>query len=218
MITRSMFVSAALCLSLLGCRWMPMNAIQGSGVKAVETRTVGSFDSISIGGSQQLEIRAGEQFTLSVEGDDNIVPLIDTPVVGTTLDISSHQSYSSSQPVVVRVTMPTVRGIKVHGSADVDFDGMTSDSLDVVVSGSGSIGGKGIFRELHVNVSGSGDVDARECTVTSADCVIAGSGHVQLPTLESLKVSVAGSGDVEYRGSPEIEQVIAGSGSVRKVE
>src|SRR3954464_9673522 len=54
--------------------------VTGSGVSRTETRSAAGFQGVALGVDAALEIRQGPTEGLTITGDDNIVPLVETVV------------------------------------------------------------------------------------------------------------------------------------------
>ena len=212
----------ALCLAVLailpfaGCY---MTYIEGSGVPASETRTVADFDSISLAGSGKVEIIQGEETSLTIEADDNILPLIKTEVKGRNLEISQETDFRTSirykTDLKVTVTTKDLKSISVAGSGDIIARDFKTKDFSIAIAGSGDVLLTGEAESLDVSIAGSGDCQLEGFKVDRCEISIAGSGSAVVAPEKELEVSIAGSGDVVYHGEPEITQSIMGSGSIR---
>src|SRR4051812_39341469 len=80
-------------------------ATQGSGIAKSEPRDVKPFRRIRLDGAAKIRVTIGQPQQLTISGDDNILPLIDTTVDNEELRISSHESYSSKTPLEVTITV-----------------------------------------------------------------------------------------------------------------
>ncbi len=189
----------------------------GSGKKATETRTVGSFSRLQIDGSIDADVRVGSAQSVVVEGDDNLLALVRTEVHGDQLQISNSESYNTRLGLRVRITVPHLEAIEVHGSGDVRAEGIKSETLKVALAGSGDVSVKGTADTVDVAVRGSGDVSVEDLAARNVEVSVRGSGDVRLRgTTNDLKVSVQGSGDVncaDLKGRAATV-VIQGSGDV----
>lgn len=212
--------------------------IVGSGVEKTETRDVTGFHSITLDVEAQLELRQGDVEALSVTGDDNIVPLIETAVENGALKIrwAGRHNYSVHyKNLRIAVSARNIDGLSLAGSGDMHaaklkagelratiggsgnmtIDELDATSLKVSLSGSGDFTVAGKVDSLDVAVSGSGDVTASRLEARTAKVALQGSGDVALWARESLNAAVSGSGDVTYSGRPKVAGAVAGSGSVR---
>jgi hypothetical protein len=203
----------------LGCvRWDNQNQVQGSGVAKTEQRDVEKFDQLSIMGGMDAVVTIGDQQSVTIEADDNVLPIIETKVEDGKLIVEPTQGYNSKTTVKLTITVPQLKGVAVNGSGDVDVDGLNgAASFAVAINGSGDVTAKGTADSVSVAVRGSGNVELKDLRAKNGKVAVAGSGDVTVNASDALDVSVAGSGDVKYVGSPKVTQSIAGSGSVRKV-
>ena len=217
-------LSSAIGLTLvvalsLGCvRWDQKNQVEGSGVAKTEQRDVEKFDQLSIMGGMDAVVTIGERQGVTIEGDDNIVAIIETKVEDGKLIVVPTENYRAKTPVKLTITVRQLKGVAINGSGDVDVNGLNgASSFAVAINGSGDVTAKGTADAVSVAVRGSGDVKLQDLQAKNGKVAVAGSGDVTVNASDKLDVSVAGSGDVKYMGSPKITKSIAGSGSVRKV-
>src|SRR5580658_6714022 len=90
----------------------------GSGVAKTETRDVGNFTKIDASGATTLEVTAGQSSTtVTVSGDDNVVPHVRTVVSGDTLHIETSDVHHTKLPLVVKIGMPKLAAIDVSGAS-----------------------------------------------------------------------------------------------------
>lgn len=199
--------------------WWDHHGIKGSGVEKTEARTVPDFKRIEVACSADLSVRIGSATTVTVSGDDNIVPRLETQVVDGVLVIKMQEGgYRHRRTLSVTATVPALEGIRVSGSSDVDVSGVSGRAFDLGISGSGDITASGEIDALSASVSGSGDLRLFGLKARQATVQIAGSGDVFVHAVESLSAAVSGSGDVRYRGEPTVTKSVAGSGSVSRAD
>ena len=188
-------------------------SVKGSGNKASEERTTGDFHALSSKGSIDVIFTPGAT-SVRLEGDDNILELIETEVREGVLVISSRGSFSTRTGLTAYISAPTLDGIRVQGSGDVSGEGLRGESLQVSVAGSGDVTLSGGVQSLDVSVKGSGDVDLGALESVDAKVSIMGSGDVDVHVTGSLDASVMGSGDIIYSGGPVVKQKVMGSGDI----
>lgn len=211
------YALVAVLLSAGGCM-TNVDHIQGSGVAKTETRDVPAFTRIDSMGSAKVTVTIGDHQSVSIEADDNILPLIDTIVKGDRLQISSHDSYSARTPIKVTITVAKLEEARVQGSGSVNASGVDAKRFDAHISGSGDINVSGTAQSLTATVTGSGKLDATKMPVDSANVTITGSGDVTVNASKSMSANITGSGDIRYAGNPsQVQQRVTGSGNVRKI-
>ena len=126
----------------------------------------------------RLELNQDGNEGLTITGDDNIVPLVETVVEDGTLNVRWKKG--------IRSTSYKDLAIVVH-----------ANSVDALaIAGSGEIRTKTLKTgNLRLNLAGSGRVVVEALNADSANVSIEGSGSITVAgSIGSLDVSVAGSG------------------------
>ncbi len=218
---QAVLVSMILLASgLWGCTAVPgvSLVVQGSGEVVSEAREVGDFDAVQLASTGELRITQGESTALTVEADDNILPLIVTEVRGGTLviDTKSNRIINTSREPIYTLTVTTLEGIGVSGSGAVVAGPLDSETLILDVSGSGSVQLERVAtNEMNMQVSGSGNVNVDALTTQATSIDIGGSGDVTLAgETTSQAVNISGSGEYgsENLSSQTATVGISGSG------
>jgi hypothetical protein len=214
--------------------------VQGSGRIKTEARAVGHFTGVSMGLPGSLELRTGSTESVTIETDDNLLPLIETIVdngilkirqTKRNLDIDGrHLKIVVQAKGVDHLTLggsgsidaDALRGPKVNidlgGSGSINVRGVDSEALSVVLGGSGDLKvGAGTTKKLSLSIAGSGNVDLGKLQSTDASVNIAGSGEATISVRDNLNVTIAGSGDVNYYGDPRVSKTSLGSGSAKRL-
>jgi hypothetical protein len=108
------------------------------------------FDAIDLGGSGQLIFRQGEEDSLKIKADHNVLPLITATVEGSTLHLAIRDNVSleTHSPIVYTVTAKTLKALRVSGSGSAKLESNSTERLDVRISGSGAVvaSGRGLGR------------------------------------------------------------------------
>lgn len=220
--------------------WRTHN-ITGSGVVKTDTRSIGSFHSVVLAVHAKLKINQGDGGSVSITGDDNIVPLVQAVVEDGALTIRwvEKGSYStrfrndleivvsaknidaltidgSGEIQVDRLKTPKLNAT-IHGSGDIGVAALDADSLAATIKGSGSITAAGRADALEVSVAGSGELLAAKLQSSRAKVDLHGSGEATLRARDELKAVIAGSGQINYYGKPKLSSEVAGSGRIRQL-
>ena len=210
----ALFLAGCCCNCFTGCEGP---RIKGSGVSATEQREVTQFDAVETRIGSDMEIRRGDQPTLSITADDNLLPIITTEVRNGTLVVSSEERYSTRNRVRLVIEVPVISRVDIKGSSDVRLESVTDEKLEIGIAGSGDVEAVGEVRSLDVRISGSGDLKLKQ--LQSQDCQIRinGSGDAELFVVDSLDARIAGSGDIAYYGNPaHVQAKVSGSGTITK--
>ena len=210
---RCLLAMAAVLLVLSGC-----SVVSGSGQVASETRSVSGFTGIDLSGTGEVIIEQGGSESLTVEADDNVLPVLTSEVEGSVLRLGRkpRTTVNTRNPIRYRVTLPVLTSLELSGSGSVTAEGLQLDALRVDISGSGTVSLAGSADEQTVEMSGSGRYDAAGLSSRSVEVDISGSGEATVAVTEQLRVDISGSGTVTYSGDPTVDQSISGSGRLVK--
>lgn len=126
-------------------------------------------------------------------------------------------AHDSDDNLKVVITAPNVTTFDLAGDSDLSLHGYDQKTLNLTVSGDGSINATGHTDALKLTVSGDGDADLEGLAVKDADITVNGSGDATLAATGKAKVAIAGSGDVNLSTKPaSLTSTISGSGSVNQ--
>jgi hypothetical protein len=187
----------------------------GSGRAATVVRHVPPFRRVELAGSSNVMVTAGQARSVAVTADDNLLRRVTTRVRGGILVIDTVGSYSTRVPMIVRVSVPSLRSLSLSGSGTVGATGISERQLTISLSGSGVVRAGGRVDRLAVTLSGSGDAQLGGLRARDARAVVAGSGRIVVRATRTLVASVPGSGAVFYLGHPaKVTRTVTGSGAV----
>lgn len=213
---------------------------QGSGNFKTEARAIGHFTGVSMGLPGSVDLRIGSTEGITIETDDNLMPLIETVVEDGVLQIRTTKRNIGIEPRRLKIVVNAksvdrlalggsgsidagvLRGPKVSvdlgGSGAINVKGVESDALSIDLGGSGDLKvSGGAATKLSLSIAGSGDVNLGKLKASSASVNIAGSGEATITVRDTLDVSIVGSGDVNYYGDPRVSKSVMGSGSANRV-
>ncbi len=230
----------AVLLAVAACQASPINVLTGSGTVRSESRPVSAFDEVELAGLGALTITQGQQESLTVEAEDNLLPTIRSDVRGRRLVIELDEGRTvnlrPTKPIRYTVTVRDLSAVKLSGAGTVAIPSLTTTRLDVRMSGAGDVSLDDLTAsELALSLSGAGDATVSG-TVTRQEVSMSGLGSYHAEHLESqearvnksgagnatvrvsstLNVKASGAGTVEYIGDPTVSQDISGASRVRK--
>lgn len=214
--------------------------VEGNGSIKRQARQVSHFTGLALEVPGRLELRMGDSEGLSIETDDNVLPLIETAVENGTLKIrpSKRNLNLRTKNLKLVVNARQIERLALGGSGSVHADALRAPRLNIDLGGSGEInvrklesdsvsvtlGGSGDFkadggsvRKLSVSIGGSGTVDMGRVQSDNASVSVAGSGEATVWARHELSMTIAGSGDVNYYGDPRVSKSVVGSGDARRI-
>ena len=212
--------------------------IEGSGIKTTEKREVYGFDSVELAGVGQLIVRQNGAESLTIEGDDNIVPRIKSEVVGGKLVIGMEEERINPKlPIVYNVTVRDIKSLGLSGAGSVVANDLKADDFEAYVTGAGNMALGNIgSSNLSVSMPGagyivtSGNVDTQSVTISGAgryradelrsvraNVVTSGVGSALLWVTDTLSAVIDGVGSLQYYGSPQVRLHRSSMGSFTRL-
>ncbi|MEM1320347.1 MAG: head GIN domain-containing protein [Bacteroidota bacterium] len=206
----------------------------GQGGIITEELNLNDFNSIELRINAEVRITQGSPQRVVVEGQENIIDLIELDVQNDNWEIEFDRCVRRSEDLKFFITIPDIRSLhvsgsglifgentfvsedlilRISGSGDIDLAVDTED-IDSRISGSGRVILEGNCEEFEFKVSGSGDYEAFGLQALEGEVDISGSGDADVRVEEILDVDISGSGDVRYKGRPILNVNISGSGRV----
>ncbi|MEC5166768.1 hypothetical protein RCH18_002517 [Flavobacterium sp. PL11] len=235
-------VSCALLVTTLAqAQWFSNQKIKGNGNFISEQRVTKSYEKIDVTGFFDVELVAGKEGTITVKGEENLVPLIKIEVVNQVLKIFTEKnkyiSTSKGKGIVIVIPIENINNVSLTGSGDIvgkttiksenfsvqltgsgDIDlKIEANSVNVLLTGSGDINLSGNTESINSDLKGSGDIDAGKLTSKNANVTVSGSGDNAVNCTETIYARVTGSGEIKYTGNPNKKDTkVSGSGSIKR--
>ncbi len=237
---KKILLFACLCISLQS--FAIWEVIKGNGVAKTETRDASDYTSVAAGGPISVDISYGASNTIQLEGDENILPYIETYVKDNelTIKVKDRKSINPRIPLKVHISMTTINGLAQSGSGNIsgsgDFSGTGTTafaisgsgalnlkfnsftSAAISMSGSGSVKLDGtIAGDLDISQSGSGSINCEHTQTLTVNAKISGSGNLRINASKSIDAHISGSGHIYYTGAATVNSKVSGSGKVEKI-
>jgi hypothetical protein len=192
----------------------PPSSTRGSGVSTTVRRDVPPFAAVELAGTNVVVIRVGAPQSVEVIGDDNLVDRITTTVTDGRLVIGDTGSYTTTSPMSVAVSVPTIDGVELSGAGAVTVEGVTAAAFDAQLAGAGTIVVSGEARLVHADLTGDGTLDLHELSAVDGTARLGGTGTIRINATATLDATLSGTGTILYRGDPAVTMEDTGTGSV----
>ena len=237
-ITLALALSCA-SASVFAGSWFGSDIVKGNGVVKKQERALGHFTGVELWLPAQVEVRMGTTESVTIEADENLLPLISTTIEDGALQLRATRRNiefkTRTLKIVVNakeiselgiggsgsISADTMRSPGMHmgigGGGSIEVKQLQSDSVEAAIGGSGTVKVEGTTRKFSVSIGGSGDVQARGLKADDVSVSIGGSGSAILWPVSSLQTSIAGSGDVNYYGDPKTSSSVVGSGRIKRL-
>ena len=228
-------ITTMLWTSLTAC-----NIVQGSGQVVRQEREVSAFKQVALSGIGEVIITQGTTNALSIEAEDNVLPLIEARVHNQVLVIGLKDNVvlQTDQPVRFFVQMVEVAGLvasdsgkisaqsiesdqltlSVGDSGAIVIEQLTTDVLDVTISGSGQVTLAGYADQQTVNVEDSGKYDTADLESAIANITLSGSAKGNVWVNDQLVASLDDSSALSYFDDPVVQIHTSGSATVTQLD
>lgn len=229
-------VPILIAILLVGCAQVTLT---GSGNVVTQEEAITGFDKVDISNSFSVDISQGEDFSVVIRVDDNLVDRLNVVKQGSTLKIGLEpmQSFTIFDATMeAEVTMPELVGLDLSGNSDAQLSGFeSSNSLVVDLSGNSALRGdiqagdssfdvsgnssaalSGSAGDLSISASGSSEVDLTDFPASNGSVDASGASTVTVNLGGRLDADASGSSDIYYLGDPELGRIdTSGSSTIQ---
>lgn len=190
----------------------------GSGRFVSESRPVQAFTVIAVSGGIRVTVTHGGGESLEITAEDNILPLIESRVVGDrlVLGLLPVSGGVSSRGIDARVGVRALLGVEASGGSRIVADVIDGPAA-VLLSGAASLSTAGSVARLEMNLSGASRLVAPELTAGVVTARLSGASAALLRVVESLTVNASGASFLEFYGDPIVRSDVSGASTVRRV-
>lgn len=237
-------VFAIIAMLAAGCgpkgEQVPAGTVVGSGKVTSSTVDVTGVTSVVFTTPGYLTISQGDAAALTIQAEDNILPLIvaevkdgvltigikdNTPVKTTSLiqysltvtDLAAIENQGAGYVYVNGVTFKDF-SFKTSGSGNAKFNGITAANLTIETTGSGTNEISGAADTLTLTNSSTAAFNASALEVKDATVTLSGSADTTVNATGKLDVTLSGAGNLSYVGEPKLTKNVTGTGTVSQAQ
>lgn len=213
------------------------NLTVGSGQSGQEKRTAVGYHGVAVDHGIEVVIEDGDAGELTVEADDNLLPLIETKVDGGILRVRVVESLKTNNPIRVKaaasglsdvvatcsssIAVGELRGdrvrVETHSGGQATVDDVKGEAIELSATSAGRVTAKHLEgQRLDVNVNSAGRVEATG-EVDEQQVQASSSGTFAGAELKSrlARVDASSSGSAAVQATEEVTGSASSSGSVR---
>ena len=188
---------------------------QGSGVAAKESRDVNGYTAIETDVAANVDVQVGGDYSLKIEGDDNLLKKIRTKVKDGTLTIDSKENLHPKKKFHIHIVLPKLESFSLNGAGNGDIRDVSGSSLSLELNGAGNLTAGGNVDKLEVSVNGAGNAKLFDLKSKDARVSVNGAGNMDVYATGNLTADVNGVGNVRYKGHPSsVSKDVNGVGRV----
>jgi hypothetical protein len=186
-----------------------------AGPSVTETRKLDAFTGLDVSTVLDVEVTIGATTKVEVRGPQEWVARLSTKVEKGVLVASMPGKWNNVPTLKLVVTTPSLRSIDLSGVVSLTASKLSGKSLDVDVSGVGSVVLSGAVEALRVESSGASNLDAQKLVTSTTAIELSGAGEATVHATKQLDVSLSGAGSVTAYGKPAtIHKSISGVGAL----
>jgi Putative auto-transporter adhesin, head GIN domain len=210
------FVTIALMLFTSDRDPAPSSSLsRGSGVSVTDQREVAPFTGVELAGDNTVEIQVAGPQSVAVVGDDNLVDQVTTVVRAGQLVIDNTGSFTTSAPMRVAISVPSLDGVVLGGTGKITVEGVGSDNFRAVLGGDGTLVVEGTVERITAVLDGTGTLDLHDLLAANATAELRGTGTIRVHATSTLEeATLTGTGTIVYRGEPTATIHNRGTGTV----
>jgi hypothetical protein len=212
-----------------------VQTISGSGVITSESRDVSGITRIELDGMGRMILTQGDEESLTIETDDNLLQYITTDVRGQSLQIKFEKNMNlvPTESIIIYVNLKNLSAISLSGGtsieskrlaterleitlsgmATVNVDWLTATELKIVSDGTGNIVLAGNVGRQEIELNSLGNYTTPNLQSQITEIVVGGAGNAVVWAEETLDVE----GDVSYFGTPEVNYKDSGFGDLKSM-
>lgn len=179
------------------------------------------FQRVDVGGAYSIEIRQGNEFAVSADGEQDDVENLDIEVSNGTLEVKGKNDFNlfnnQKQRIGLVITLPTLRSVQLAGAnktrisgfrnldrLDVGLTGattseidVTTDRLEVSASGASKVVLRGRARTADFSLAGACKLVATEMSIDEADVKAVGASKAELGKVRNLRKTTLGVSKID---------------------
>lgn len=200
---------------LLVCLLLAACSTANAGPSVTEARKLDAFTGLEISTVIDVKVAIGSPAKVEVKGPQEWLARLSTKVEKGILVASMSGRFENVPKIEMVITMPALTSIDLSGVVSLVATKLAGKSLDVEVSGVGSVVLSGAVDRLELEASGAATVDAQKLLTSSAKVEMSGAGEAVVHATKQLDVDLSGAGSVTAYGRPTtIHKSISGVGSL----
>ncbi len=227
-----MAVIASVVLLQVACRITGVNVktgntIRGNGKVTEEVRTLSGIRQVTLATLGELQIKTGDEESLLIRADENILPEIRSEVDGLgmlTIDINPEVGINPVSEIAYVLTVKELDGIHLTSLGSAEAGPLQADEFEMSVLGSGSlkIDSLQVKGPVALTLSSLGSVDIDQFDAKKLTAEISSSGQAVLSgKVEEADIQLSSMGsfegrnlDIDSQEPARVNLSTSGSGSI----
>jgi hypothetical protein len=197
-----------------GCNYW---GVRGNGDFTNEIRDIEEFNELEVSGAFVVYVRVGEEPSLEIDADENLLRYIITKVRGDKLIIDSRKNLRSRRDIRVKVSTPELNEVEASGANELIVKDVRSREFRINLSGACEIEVDGETEFLDIDLSGAGYINTKDLFADEVKINLSGAASADIYVEEFLDAEVSGAGSINYFGDPDdVRSDVSGAASINR--
>ena len=187
-------VVCLIVITTIAC-YAQSKTVKGNGNIKTEERNFALFNGIEVSSGIDVELKQGENQSVFVQTDENLLEYIITEIKGDVLRVYADANIisDSSKHLILMITMKEIKSL--HASSNADIIGLSpikADMLDIKMSSASNIDIDVAANEINIEISSKGNVILRG-NADILKAVVSGKGELNAFQLKTREANVTAS-------------------------
>ena len=207
-------------------------SVRGNGDVKEEIRNTGDFDEIKVSRGMNVYISQGNESSVIVKADENLLDAIETNVEGGILKVTTNSNIRKATELKVMVTVSELNAVKTTAGSNVfsenTFETNEIDlsatagsnmkmnlevkSVDVSASAGSNIKLSGSAKSINCSASSGSNIKAEEFTSTECVARVSSGANIWIIAKNDFKGRASSGGNIFYYGNPATTDIQKSSG------
>jgi CxxC motif-containing protein len=202
--------------SVIGSSCTTYSKIEGNGNSRNKNYDFEKFDAIDASSAFVIDVEVGEEQSVSIKTDDNLLKYVNVFVENNTLYLEIKNNVCISGKIYADISLEKLNNIDLSGACKINVVGVNSNRFSIDMSGAckGTLSGK--TEELTIDLSGATKIDCSELIAKNVDLDVSGASKCKIYSSNSLFVDASGASKITVLGNPPIlKSDISGASSIK---
>lgn len=225
------FIFSITTAFLSSCLFMGPS-VRGDGEVVEQVRDLGNFNGIKVTSGMNVHLVQGDQTKVVVVADENLQKVIETKVIGGTLEIRALANIWSATSKKVVITTNNLRELSGTAGSNISTDGqLIVDQLNIRASAGSNIrmdldgqyievsvsSGANVFlngksKQLIARTSSGANLKAEDFKAEISDVKVSSGSNVWVTTMKELTAHASSGGNIFCYGKPSKTNTTTSSG------
>jgi hypothetical protein len=192
---------------------MSFAQLKGSGKIVTKNYDYKNFSQLSFQDLDgKIEVEVGKYFNISVEIDDNLLPLLSFDKNNSENELKiffknnvNNSKYIEDCHLKIKITLPKLTQVKHQGNSSLIVLNLNESTLKIENTGNGTSKISGFVENLEILNKGNGSTLAKELTAKNAEINCSGNGSVSVNVSNELTGKATGNSNIINYGRAKFD-------------